>query len=48
MYGPPGTAQYLASIFKVSNTYLEINVIVFEFTPGHVPEERVRPVLFNK
>lgn len=41
VYGPPGTSDYVRTMMSVSETYLEMPVLIHEFTPRSVaPEER--------
>ncbi|KXZ50002.1 hypothetical protein GPECTOR_18g157 [Gonium pectorale] len=46
VYGPPGTADFLASMMRVSQTYLEITIVVHEVCPRAVPESRSEPSLY--
>ena len=39
VYGPPGLVGFVSSMLSVSRTYLEMPVIVHEFTPGPIPSE---------
>jgi ribonuclease Z len=39
VYGPPGLVQFVSSMLAVSRTYLEMPVILHEFTPRAVPPE---------
>ena len=39
VYGPPGLVSFVSSMLAVSRTYLEMPVIIHEFTPGPVPSE---------
>ena len=41
VYGPPGLVSFVSSMLAVSKTYLEMPVIVHEFTPRAVPAEQL-------
>ncbi|KAG2454147.1 hypothetical protein HYH02_001183 [Chlamydomonas schloesseri] len=45
VYGPPGTAAFLTSMMRVSQTYLEVTVVVHEFSPGHVSAAELAPIV---
>ncbi|PNH05146.1 hypothetical protein TSOC_008557, partial [Tetrabaena socialis] len=46
VYGPPGTADFLATMMRVSHTYLEITIIVNEVSTEPVPERSSQPSLY--
>ncbi|KAI8465185.1 MAG: hypothetical protein J3K34DRAFT_461521, partial [Monoraphidium minutum] len=46
VYGPPGTAEFLACVYQVSSTYVEMPIVVHEFTPS--PAGDAEPQLFNR
>ncbi|KAG1660663.1 hypothetical protein FOA52_006824, partial [Chlamydomonas sp. UWO 241] len=48
VYGPPGLTDYLNTMMQVSNTYLEISIIVHEFSMTAVPADAWRPILVNE
>ena len=41
VYGPPGLVSFVSSLLAVSRTYLEMPVILHEFTPRAVPAEQL-------
>ncbi len=41
VYGPPGLVSFVSSMLAVSKTYLEMPVILHEFTPRAVPAEQL-------
>ncbi|KAG2432584.1 hypothetical protein HXX76_008928 [Chlamydomonas incerta] len=45
VYGPPGTAAFLVSMMRVSQTYLEVTVVVHEFSLGHVSAAELAPIV---
>ncbi|KAL4425848.1 hypothetical protein ABPG75_009864 [Micractinium tetrahymenae] len=41
VYGPPGLADYINAMLSVSRTYLEMPVIIHEFSTGPVPDDQL-------
>ncbi|GAX80820.1 hypothetical protein CEUSTIGMA_g8255.t1 [Chlamydomonas eustigma] len=48
LYGPPGLAEYISMVLKISNTYLEISIIIHEFSMQPIPPESQTPVVVNE
>lgn len=48
VYGPPGVADYLATMFQVSYTYLEASVIIHELVSDALQDDEQEPQLVNQ
>ncbi|GLC58527.1 hypothetical protein PLESTB_001370800 [Pleodorina starrii] len=48
VYGPPGTADFLAAMMRVSHTCLEVTIVVHEISTGPVPTGESEPYLYVK
>lgn len=47
IYAPPGIAEYVHTTLDISNTYVSIPVVIYEFAEGPVSAEELRPRLIN-
>ncbi|KAK9829871.1 hypothetical protein WJX72_008356 [[Myrmecia] bisecta] len=47
LYGPPGLAEYIRAMLQVSDTYLEMPVLVHELMPHAVRERDAEPYCLN-
>ena len=45
---PSGLTEYISTMLRVSNTYLEIDIVVHEFSMQAVPPEVTSPICVNK
>ncbi|KAJ9527574.1 hypothetical protein QJQ45_025846 [Haematococcus lacustris] len=48
VYGPPGLANFLANIYMVSHTYLEVAIVVHELVSVAVPDQDRQPEQINR
>ncbi|KAL6757377.1 beta-lactamase-like protein [Haematococcus lacustris] len=48
VYGPPGLANFLANIYMVSHTYLEVAIVVHELVSVAVPDQERQPEQINR
>lgn len=48
IYGPPGLAQFIATLLHASDTFIMVPVVVFELVAGPVPDEERTPKCINK
>lgn len=48
IYGPEGLAAFIAHMLAISDTFVIVPVLVFEFVPGPVDPQDAEPVLLNE
>ncbi|GIL56622.1 hypothetical protein Vafri_11958, partial [Volvox africanus] len=48
VYGPPGTADFLGAMMRISHTCLEVTIVVHEISTGPVAPAESQPYLYVK